>query len=211
MRQDTGAWMLCATLQEGVPKHEAYLDDYAFLAAAALDLSRFGAGDGARYLGQAREWCNAILVHFEAEDGLGFYFTSENHEALIHRPKTVFDQAIPSGTAVALGAMAALGDLLEGGGERYAAEAASQLGRLGQLAARAPLGMGELLCATALQLLGPVTVQGERARELCRHPHVFRKPGAAPRGTLVCHRGTCLPPEETLEGAWRAVEAELRA
>ena len=42
-----------------------------------------------------------LLEHFEDEGQGGFYFTSDDHEQLIRRPKPVSDDSMPSGNGIA--------------------------------------------------------------------------------------------------------------
>jgi len=107
---------LLATYKDGRAHLKAYLDDYAFLLAAALELlqERFETED----LAFARELADVLLEQFEDADAGGFYFTARDHEQLVQRPKPPHDNATPSGNAVAawgLGRLAAVT-----GEERYA-------------------------------------------------------------------------------------------
>jgi hypothetical protein len=110
---------LLATYKDGRAHLKAYLDDYAFLLAAVLELlqERFDADD----LGFACRLADVLLAQFEDPDGGGFFFTARDHERLVHRPKPAHDNATPSGNAVAawgLGRLAAIT-----GEERYASGA----------------------------------------------------------------------------------------
>ncbi len=84
-----------------------YLDDYAFLLAALLELmqTRFRIEDYA----WARSIADALLEHFEDSNQGGFWFTSHDHEPLLHRQKPGPDNATPSGNGVAAQALMALG------------------------------------------------------------------------------------------------------
>jgi len=76
----------------------AFLDDYAFLIAALLELQEI-TGDGG-YLLEAREVLEEVIGHFsEAGTGL-FYFTHDGQTDLILRKKEIYDGAIPSGNSV---------------------------------------------------------------------------------------------------------------
>jgi uncharacterized protein YyaL (SSP411 family) len=88
----------------------AYLDDYAFLLEAILELAsvRFRADE----LAWGIELAEVMLKHFEDRRDGGFYFTADDHEALISRPKSFGDEAIPAGNAVAARALLRLGYLL---------------------------------------------------------------------------------------------------
>jgi uncharacterized protein YyaL (SSP411 family) len=90
---------LRATYKDGRAHLAGYLDDYAFLLAAALELlqDRYSSDE----LAFARALADVLLEQFEdAKDG-GFFFTAREHEALIHRPKPGHDHATPSGNAIA--------------------------------------------------------------------------------------------------------------
>ena len=58
------------------------------------------------------ELAETLLDHFEDKTGGGFFFTSDDHEQLIHRPKPAGDEAIPSGNGVAAQVLLRLGHLL---------------------------------------------------------------------------------------------------
>jgi hypothetical protein len=110
---------LLASWKDGKANLGGYLDDYAFLLDALVELlqARFRTTD----LDFARELAEALLARFEDRDQGGFYFTAHDHETLIYRPKAGFDNAIPSGNAVAAFALQRLGHLL--GETRYLATA----------------------------------------------------------------------------------------
>jgi uncharacterized protein len=106
---------LLATYKDGRAHLPAYLDDYAFLADALLELlqTRWRSSD----LVFARELADVLLDQFEDPDGGGFFFTAKDHEQLIHRSKTFGDEAVPSGNGVAASMLCRLGFLL--GETRY--------------------------------------------------------------------------------------------
>ncbi len=90
---------LLSVYKDGQAKLNSYLDDYAFLSSALLDA--FEATFEPAYFDLAQQLTSTMLEEFwDAEQG-GFFFTGKSHETLIERTKSVFDQAIPSGTAVA--------------------------------------------------------------------------------------------------------------
>ncbi|MGA2862069.1 MAG: thioredoxin domain-containing protein [Steroidobacteraceae bacterium] len=106
---------LLATSARGQARLAAYLDDYAFLLDAILELAsvRFCADE----LAWATELAEVMLRHFEDASAGGFFFTADDHEALISRPKSFSDEAIPAGNAIAARALLRLGYLL--GEPRY--------------------------------------------------------------------------------------------
>ncbi len=84
---------LLATYMDGRAHLNAYLDDYVYLADAILELQqvRFRADE----LLFAQQLMEAVLAHFADPQAGGFYFTSDDHEALIHRSKAFGDDATP--------------------------------------------------------------------------------------------------------------------
>lgn len=92
----------------------AYLDDYAYLLDALIELLQ--ADYRTQDLAFAEELAETLLADFESEEG-GFYFTSHQHETLIHRPKNAYDNATPNGNGIAAVALQKLGHLL--GEPRY--------------------------------------------------------------------------------------------
>lgn len=106
---------LLATSKDGKAHLNAYLDDYAFMLDALLELlqAQFRLVD----LEFACELADVLLEQFEDHQSGGFFFTSHDHEQLIHRPKPGHDNAMPSGNGVAAFALQRLGYLL--GEARY--------------------------------------------------------------------------------------------
>lgn len=134
---------LFATYKDGKAHLNAYLDDYAFLLNAILEMlqARWHTED----LNWALKLADVLLDNFEDNTSGGFYFTANNHERLIQRPKTISDEATPSGNGVASFALARLGYLV---GDTKYSDAAE---RVLQFAARAmqqsPIGHTSLLHA----------------------------------------------------------------
>ncbi len=90
---------LLSTYKDGVAKLNGHLDDYAFFAAALLDV--FELVQDRRHLERAVALTDSMLGHFWDRQSGGFFFTSDDHEALIVRSKPAFDGSIPSGNSVA--------------------------------------------------------------------------------------------------------------
>jgi uncharacterized protein len=101
---------LLATYKDGRAHLPAYLDDYAFLADALLELlqTRWRSRD----LELARALADVMLEQFMDRDGGGFFFTAADHERLIHRSKTFNDESTPAGNGVAASVLMRLGLLL---------------------------------------------------------------------------------------------------
>jgi len=101
---------LLAVHKDGRSRFPAYLDDHAFLAWGLLELLQ------ARWHGPWLTWAielaEVLLAHFEDREAGGFYFTADDHESLILRPKTFGDDATPAGNGVAARVLLRLGYLL---------------------------------------------------------------------------------------------------
>ncbi|MCF3109284.1 thioredoxin domain-containing protein [Niabella sp. CC-SYL272] len=84
--------------KEGVAKYPAFLDDYAFLIEALLQLYRITTDPN--WLLQANAICEIVQTDFAEEDTGYFYYTPRDQEDVILRKKEVYDGATPSGNAV---------------------------------------------------------------------------------------------------------------
>lgn len=90
---------LMARWREGEAKYKGYIDDYAFLLWACHEL--YYASLDTAYLVRAKELARAMEEMFWDEETCGFYFYGSDSEALIVRPKEIYDGAMPSGNSVA--------------------------------------------------------------------------------------------------------------
>ncbi len=145
---------LLATYKDGRAHLGAYLDDYAYLVAALLELlqARFSAED----LEFAEALAEVMLEKFEDRAAGGFFFTASDHEALIHRPKPGHDSAMPSGNGIAawvLGRLAALT-----GEDRYARAAERTLELFYPSMKQYPAGFASLGMALDELLAPPATL-----------------------------------------------------
>lgn len=93
---------------DGTPSGEAYLDDVAHMALAAIELGR-AIGEPA-YQGFGKHLIQHMITEFEDRVKGGFYFTNGSHDDLFGRSKPVMDQAVPSPNAVAIEACLAYGE-----------------------------------------------------------------------------------------------------
>ena len=218
---------LLATYKDGRAHLNAYLDDYVYLADAVLELQqvRFKSDE----LAFARELLNVVLDHFSDPDG-GFFFTSDDHETLIHRSKSFGDDATPAGNAVAAFALQRLGHLL--GEARYLAAAEKTLRTAWPVLEKYPQAHMSLLIALEELLNPPETIilRGEAAaieawrRDLARlyaprrliiavpgdsrdlPPALEEKPTRGDAVAYVCKGSVCSAPLESFS----ALTAHLR-
>jgi len=106
---------LLATYKGGKAHTMAYLDDYVYLIDAILELLQIRWRDGD--LAFALSLAEVVLSQFEDKQNGAFYFTANDHEKLMYRPKSLPDEAMPSGNGVAAQVLIRLGHLV--GETRY--------------------------------------------------------------------------------------------
>jgi uncharacterized protein len=226
-----GRGRLLATAKDGVAHLNAYLDDYAYLANALIEMLQLRwKNEDAAWL---RQILDTMLARFEDPALGGFFFTSDDHEALIHRSKSFSDDAIPAGNGIAARALLRAGYLL---GETRWLEAAERTLRAAWLALnRFPHGhvslieaLDEYLAAPEIVIIrgataGAATWQKELGRIYAPHRLVFAIPAEianldpaladkrAGTGTraYVCRGTTCSPPIESLPDLARQAAARL--
>jgi hypothetical protein len=128
-----------------------YLEDYALVASAWVEL--YEATLERRWLDEARQLTEDLLDLFWDEEAGGFFETSREHERLVVRPRNLFDNAVPSGSAAAIELLLRLALLT--GEERYRERAVIALRPMADLMARHPAGFARFLCALDFHL-GPV-------------------------------------------------------
>jgi uncharacterized protein YyaL (SSP411 family) len=133
------------SFKDGDARQQGVLEDYSHVADGLLAL--YQATFDERWFSSARELADAMLEHFGDAQG-GFFDTADDHEALITRPKTLQDNAIPSGNAMAVCVLLRLAALTGEGGYRQAAEAA--LGLMAPVAHRYPTAFAQWLIGLQL-------------------------------------------------------------
>jgi uncharacterized protein YyaL (SSP411 family) len=221
---------LLATYKDGRSHLRAYLDDYAFLADALLDLlqSRWNSG----HLEFARQLIEVLLDQFADQNG-GFFFTAADHERLIHRSKSFGDDSLPSGNAVAASALCSLGYLL--GELRYIDAAERTLGAAWMSMREHPRShmgvlnaLDEMLGAKQILIIrGSAEGASHWARELgriyapqrlifavpddagCLPAALADKPAEAGTVAYLCRGMTCAPPVRNLGELARLLASRL--
>jgi uncharacterized protein YyaL (SSP411 family) len=203
---------LFATFKDERAHLNAYLDDYACLLKALLELLQ--AEFRREWLDFAEEVAESMLDGFEDRAAGGFFFTRHDHERLLHRPKTGFDNATPAGNAVAAFALQRLAQIA--GDTRYADAAERTLAlfypALGQPGHSTMLtALDEWLAPASTTILtGPREERAAWCKDLAQHylpkamvlsldssstlPPLLAKPAGASVQAWVCQGTTCLPP-----------------
>jgi uncharacterized protein YyaL (SSP411 family) len=101
---------LLAVYKDGKAHLAGYLDDYALLLDGILELLQLRWRDGE--LDFAIALAEVLLQHFQDTRKGGFYFTADDHEPLLQRPKPVYDEALPAGNGIVARVLLKLGHLL---------------------------------------------------------------------------------------------------
>jgi hypothetical protein len=136
--------------ESAAPTGNGFLEDYAHVAEGLLAL--YEATFDARYFTAARDLMDYALEHFSDPRG-GFYDTSDDHEALVTRPKDIQDNATPSGNAMAATVLLKLAALTAGA--RYTEVAEHALRSVQPILAQHPTAFAQWLCALSFALGQP--------------------------------------------------------
>jgi uncharacterized protein YyaL (SSP411 family) len=99
------------SIANDTPKNPAFLDDYANLIQAYIQLQEITGNSS--YLIQAKKWMDYVLLNFIDEDGLYFYYTASYQKDVIIRKKESYDGAQPSGNALICSGMYYLGHVFD--------------------------------------------------------------------------------------------------
>jgi uncharacterized protein YyaL (SSP411 family) len=145
---------LLHTYKDGQAKLDAYLDDYADLIDGLTRL--YEASGVAKWLDAAFSLA-ALMIDdfFDPSDG-GFFYTGRHHETLIARQKDAYDNATPSGNAMAATALLRLGSLT--GSEMFTDRGLSALRAVQVVMERAPSAAGQSLIALEFALTPPTEI-----------------------------------------------------
>jgi hypothetical protein len=140
--------------RSGRTRHDAYLDDYAFLLQGLLDL--YEATFEVRWIEQAEGLAQEMTERLWDGEAGGFYFAAPDQADLIATSKTAHDSAVPSGNAGAAEALLRLARLT--GNEERAGQAEKILRLFVPGAGRAPQAHARLLGALDLFLAPPLEI-----------------------------------------------------
>jgi uncharacterized protein YyaL (SSP411 family) len=158
---------LLVSFRDGKAHLNAYLDDYAFLSRGLLDL--YEAAFDRRDLDRAAALARTVLSRFGDGHG-GFHFVSDDHELILARTRSTYDDAIPAGSAIATETLLRLAVHLDDAS--FLKAGLSSLRALRPLVERAPSGFASLLNASAyadaseileIAIVGPRDGAGTRA------------------------------------------------
>lgn len=151
--------------KDGQSKLNGYLEDYANVIDALLELYQLSFDE--KWFVEACRLADIVLERFKTGDG-GFYDTSDDHEALIIRPRNLQDNVTPSGNAMMAKQLLRLSAYT--GEARYDQTARGILKLLTDAMAQYPQAFAESLNATDMLVQGmaEVAVVGDSRTEAAK-------------------------------------------
>ncbi len=132
---------LFRTYKNGVAKIPGYLEDYAYLINALLDV--FEINPEIKYLEKAKKLATYLIEHFWDAEHDNFFMTADNQAKLIIRPKSNYDLSMPSGNSVAASCLLRLFHLTQE--KKFIDISTKIMESQASLAAENPFGYGYLL------------------------------------------------------------------
>jgi uncharacterized protein YyaL (SSP411 family) len=151
------------SFKNGEARISGFLEDYAAVALGAVALYQLTFERG--WLDRARALAERMVTLFWDDEAQAFFDTAADAEALVTRPRDVTDNAIPSGSSLAIELLLVLGDLFDE--KEYSGRARYLLETIAEPMARYPTAFGHALGAADLAVRGAVEVAiaGEPAEE----------------------------------------------
>ncbi len=134
--------------QGGASRLPGYLDDYAEMARALVDL--YEASFDLRWLEAADRLADKMTADFWDEEHGGFFYTTAEHKNLLVRTKPLYDGAVPSGNSTATLVLLRLAKLLDRG--EYTEKAQRVLSWASAAMRRQPRAHLDLLVAAEFHL-----------------------------------------------------------
>jgi uncharacterized protein YyaL (SSP411 family)/aryl-alcohol dehydrogenase-like predicted oxidoreductase len=150
MRREDGG--LFRTTRANKTHLDAYLEDYAYLSDALVDV--YEATGDAAHLERAIVLAERAIADFHDADAGAFFNTAVQHEKLVLRTREGQDGAIPSANAVMARALVRLSQ--HSGRESWRSLAVEAIRAHGKLIERAPRAFATSLCVVDMLLEGPV-------------------------------------------------------
>ena len=140
--------------KDGVARLQGYLEDHAALGLGALALYELTFDHV--WLERAQAMCGVMIEWFWDETASGFYNTAHDHETLVTRPRDFMDNAMPSGTSLAVDLMVRIAEVT--GDAELRRRASVVLESLAEPIARYPTAFGHLLGVADMMVNGAVEI-----------------------------------------------------
>ena len=142
------------TYKNGEAKIDGFLEDHAAVALAALSL--YELTFDRVWLDRARALGDEILARFWDDGAQALFDTASDAESLVTRPRDVTDNAMPSGSSLAIELLLRLGDLFAE--SKYGDRARYLLETIAEPMARYPTAFGHALGAADMAVRGAIEV-----------------------------------------------------
>jgi uncharacterized protein YyaL (SSP411 family) len=140
--------------KNGESRIPGFLEDYAAIALGAVAL--YELTFERRWLDRARSLAESIMERFWDEEAQAFFDTASDAETLVTRPRDVTDNAIPSGSSLAIELLLILGDLFDD--REHGTRARYLLETIAEPMARYPTAFGHALGAADMAVRGALEV-----------------------------------------------------
>jgi uncharacterized protein YyaL (SSP411 family) len=217
LKQSVHSSEMMHTCKDGVAKYPAFLDDYAYLIAACLQLYELAFDE--ILLEHARQYTLYVIEHFSDDENIFFFFTHSGQKDVIIRKKEIYDGATPSGNSVMATNLSKLSIVFNESG--WAQRAVRMLqaiveplikypgsfGIWASLLQQYAVGLNEIAVVgkgapyQARQILSshlPYTILMASAVENTAFPMLKGKPVGAEPLLYLCKNYECLPPFKTI-------------
>ena len=217
------------TWKNDVAKYPAFLDDYAFLIQALIQLQEI-TGDS-KWIIKAKEITEWMENNFIEEDTGFFFYTGSKQKDVIVRKKEVYDGAVPSGNSVMAYNLYHLSILFDKGG--WKEQSVGMVSALGQAITKYPTSFGnwaalfqELITGTnEIAVMG--VNNGEIVKEILAKylPHkvlmssdtmknelplLAGKEVTAPSSIYLCRNYTCQTPVKSISSLMSLINNPLK-
>jgi uncharacterized protein YyaL (SSP411 family) len=140
--------------KDGLTRIDGFLEDHAAVALGFLAVYELAFDE--RWVERAREIAESMIEGFWSDEVGAFFDTAVDSEQLITRPREVTDNAIPSGTSLAIELLLHLSELL--GDSELRRRAVFALETLAEPMSRFPTAFGHLLGCADMEVNGAVEV-----------------------------------------------------
>ncbi len=178
---------LLHSYRKGKAALKAYLNDYAFVISALLDI--YSLTFEIDWLKWAIEMAGQVNKKFAATDG-GYYFTEADQKYLIARSKNPFDNALPSGNSVMIRNLVRLAEMT--GEENYRQQAWTALKTFGSQLQQHPQAYSEMLIGLDY-VLGPsqqIVIAGSRDNKTVKKMNELLQSQFLPRTVVLLNDET---------------------
>ncbi|MCC6724021.1 MAG: thioredoxin domain-containing protein [Saprospiraceae bacterium] len=206
------------TYKNGQAQYDAFLDDYAYLIDALLNVAEITAKHD--YVLQAGRYIEFDFEHFLDLVDKMFYFTSAQQKDVLLRRKDLYDSATPSGNSIMVRNLQRAGLLL--GREDWAQHASEMLLTIRDSIERYPSSFSQWASSTMGEVFGlaEVAVVGEQALNFAKginagylpnkvlmasvtgdenFPMLKDRPSEGHTLVYLCENYTCQRPVDTIE------------